>query len=75
MPWKNNTPMDQQKEFAIKAMQAMNFRKLCEEYGISTKTGYKWKGRMVEKRFAQSAVIISSQKKFPLFIKRITPQR
>jgi transposase InsO family protein len=48
MPWKNNTPMDQRKEFAIKAMQSVNFRMLCQEYGISTKTGYKWKARMIE---------------------------
>lgn len=48
MPWKNNTPMDQRKEFVIKAMQAVNFRKLCQEYGISAKTGYKWKAKMIE---------------------------
>jgi transposase InsO family protein len=28
-------------------MQTLNFRALCEEYGISTKTGYKWKERFI----------------------------
>ena len=48
MPWKTTKPMDQRTEFAIKAMQTTNFRELCHEYGISTKTGYKWKQRMLE---------------------------
>ena len=33
-------------EFALKAMRTLNFRALCQEYGISTKTGYKWKERL-----------------------------
>ena len=28
-------------------MQTLNFRALCQEYGISTKTGYKWKERFL----------------------------
>ena len=48
MPWKTIKPMDQRKEFAIKSIQATNFRELCKEYGISTKTGYKWKERMLQ---------------------------
>ena len=34
-------------EFALKAMQSLNFRALCQEYGISAKTGYKWKERFL----------------------------
>ena len=34
-------------EFALKALRAENFRALCEEYGISTKTGYKWYERLL----------------------------
>ncbi len=26
-------------------MRTLNFRTLCQEYGISAKTGYKWKER------------------------------
>ena len=37
--------MDQRAEFALKAFGTDNFRALCQEYGISTKTGYKWRQR------------------------------
>jgi putative transposase len=39
--------MDQRREFAIKALGTLNFRGLCQEYGISTKTGYKWRERLL----------------------------
>jgi len=48
MPWKETQKMDQRTEFALKSMNTINFRELCREYGISTKTGYKWKQRFVE---------------------------
>jgi len=37
--------MNQRKEFVLKTLHASNFRQLCREYGISTKTGYKWRDR------------------------------
>lgn len=37
--------MNQRKEFVLKALHTHNFRQLCQEYGISTKTGYKWRER------------------------------
>lgn len=40
--------MDQRKEFVLKAMTTNNFRALCQEYGISPKTGYKWKERFLQ---------------------------
>lgn len=40
--------MDQKIEFVMKAAVCSNFRELCQEYGISTKTGYKWKARFVQ---------------------------
>src|SRR5258708_4174752 len=43
MPWKRSEPMEQRTEFALKALKSENFRALCQEYGISTKTGYKWR--------------------------------
>ncbi len=46
MPWRKSDPMDQRIEFAIKAMRTLNFRALCQEYGISAKTGYKWRERV-----------------------------
>lgn len=39
--------MDQRMEFALKALVHPNFRELCREYGISAKTGYKWRERFV----------------------------
>src|SRR6266550_4663267 len=47
MPWKKSGPMEQRIEFGLKAMRALNFRALCQEYGISPKTGYKWKERFL----------------------------
>ncbi len=46
MPWKE--PMNQRSEFVLRAMKSDNFRGLCREFGISTKTGYKWKERFLE---------------------------
>ena len=34
-------------EFALKALRTLNFRALCQEYGVSAKTGYKWKERFL----------------------------
>lgn len=48
MPWKETQKMDQRTEFVMKSMKTSNFRELCREYGISTKTGYKWQKRFLE---------------------------
>ncbi len=40
--------MEQRIEFALKALRTLNFRALCQEYGVSAKTGYKWKQRFLE---------------------------
>jgi putative transposase len=39
--------MDQRIEFGLKALRTDNFRELCAEYGISAKTGYKWRDRLL----------------------------
>ena len=39
--------MDQKMEFVLKAVGGGNFRELCREYGISAKTGYKWRARFL----------------------------
>ena len=52
MPWKKSEPMEQRIEFALKAMRTLNFRALCQEYGVSTKTGYKWKERFLREGLA-----------------------
>jgi len=40
--------MNQKKEFVLKTFGSKNFRALCQEYGISTKTGYKWQKRFMD---------------------------
>lgn len=55
MPWKETRKMDQRIEFAMRAVNAGNFRRLCQEYGISTKTGYKWRERFVAQGLAGMA--------------------
>lgn len=47
MPWKQIEPMNQRKEFVLQAMNTQNFRQLCQDYGISAKTGYKWRERFL----------------------------
>lgn len=48
MPWKKVAPVNQRKEFVLRAIETSNFRELCQEYGISPKTGYKWRERFLE---------------------------
>jgi putative transposase len=47
MPWKRSEPMEQRIEFVLRALRTENFRALCQEYGISAKTGYKWQERFM----------------------------
>jgi len=53
MPWKETYVMNQRKEFVLEAMDPLcNFTHLCCKYGITTKTGYKWKTRFLAEGFA-----------------------
>lgn len=46
MPWKKETLMSQRKEFVSLARgEGVVFSRLCERFGISRKTGYKWLDR------------------------------
>ena len=49
MPWKETDKMEQ-KELFIQEMlkQEKPFKHLCAEFGISEKTGHKWKNRFYE---------------------------
>lgn len=48
MPWKEANVMDLREEFVQRALRDEHpFAALCREYGISTKTGYKWKQRFL----------------------------
>lgn len=49
MPWQESTRMSLRKEFVIRARQdGANMAALCRQYGISRKTGYKWRQRDAE---------------------------
>ena len=52
MPWKETDAMKERRSF-IEAMlkQDKPFCQLCREYGISEKTGHKWKNRFYEQGF------------------------
>jgi len=48
MPWKENNVTELRYEFVLKSFQNdCNFTKLCADYGISAKCGYKWKQRFL----------------------------
>jgi putative transposase len=43
MPWSQTTPMDQKTQFIADYLrECLSITELCELYGISRKTGYKW---------------------------------
>lgn len=43
MPWSEMSPMDQRTQFIADCLRAsLNVTELCELYGVSRKTGYKW---------------------------------
>jgi transposase InsO family protein len=49
MPWKETDVMDQKQKFIEEMIKANKpFKHLCREFGISEKTGYKWKNRFME---------------------------
>ena len=50
MPWKEVDVVDQRLEFVMRALgDKMPFSTLCREYGITPKTGYKWKERFIQR--------------------------
>jgi transposase-like protein len=46
MPWEQSLPMDQKTQFVAEYLRdSLSFTELCDRYGISRKTGYKWSDR------------------------------
>ena len=62
MPWKETKMIDERMNFALKSLQeGVNFSELCAAYGISRKTGYKWR----ERYKSQGAVGLYDQSRKP----------
>ena len=69
MPWKAKSPMDLRKEFINRLAQKERLTDLCREYGISRKTGSKFK-----RRFEQLGVAgLADQSRAPQVIPHKTP--
>lgn len=69
MPWKAKSPMDLRKEFIQRLAAGERITDLCREYGISRKTGGKFK-----KRFEQYGVAgLADQSRAPRVIPHKTP--
>ena len=48
MPWREASPMDQRTQFIADHLRnTLSITELCELYGVSRKTGYKWIERYV----------------------------
>src|SRR5947208_13313903 len=48
MPWRDASPMDQRTQFIADHLRdALPISELCELYGVSRKTGYKWIDRYI----------------------------
>lgn len=49
MPWKETKMTEERMNFALKSLQeGVNISELCAAYGISRKTGYKWRARYMK---------------------------
>lgn len=53
MPWKETEAMKEKRSFIDTMLkQDRPFRDLCREYGISEKTGYKWRNRFLKEGYS-----------------------
>lgn len=49
MPWKETSPVEERIQFVVKALDCtVPFARLCQHFGISRQTGYKWLHRYEE---------------------------
>ena len=67
MPWEQRTVKEQREEFVLSARNCKNFSRLCREFGISRKTGYKWLKR------ANNGETLDNQSRKPKFSPQRTP--
>jgi transposase len=70
MPWKATSPVDLRHEFMNRLCDGEKLVDLCQEYGISRKTGQKYKARFE----AQGVAGLYDQPRAPKVIPHKTPQ-
>ena len=55
MPWSETSPMDQKTQFIPDYLSAvLSFTELCDLYGVSRKTAYKWIDRYLTQGLAHA---------------------
>lgn len=66
MPWTETRVVDQRTEFVLCVLSNRErFGNLCREFGVSRKTGYKWKERFLQDGLAPLARIPPRRKNGP----------
>ena len=69
MPWKESSVMDERTKFISRLLEGENMTQVCEEFGISRKTGYK-----LRKRYqAEGAAGLEDKSRAPYKKARLTP--
>ena len=72
MPWEAKDVMQLRIEFVLRAAkEEMPFSRLCEEFGISRRTGYRWRSRYEE---AGSVLALREHSRRPHRSPRKTPE-
>lgn len=72
MPWNETLTMDQKTQFIADYLKELfSFTELCERYGISRKTGYKW----VDRYLRDGPAGLDDLKRAPHQIPHKTPQK
>lgn len=71
MPWKSVNPMEEKVRFIGDYLNGLfDFSELCDRYGISRKTGYKWVDRYVE----EGVDGLKDKSRKPKYHPRMTPE-
>ena len=62
MPWRDASPMDQRTQFVGEHLRGgRTITELCDDYGVSRKTGYKW----IERYLRQGAAGLEERSRRP----------
>ena len=62
MPWRDASPMDQRTQFIGEHLRGgRTITELCDDYGVSRKTGYKW----IERYLRQGAAGLEERSRRP----------